>query len=1171
MGRLEIALLGAPTVRHDGRALTFPTRKALALLVYLAVEDGLHSRQKLAELFWPASDDQHRRGMLRYTIAALRRALGHAHDQQHLIASRDLIGIDAMSDLASDFHAVRAARTRGPAAATDVQSSRPGRDEIIALRQISASYRGEALEGLSLPDAPAFDDWADRQREVLRQGLDRVFDRLSELEADAGELADAMRSVERWLAVNPLSEEAHRRSMRLHLGAGDRAAALRAYQTCRALLAKELDASPAPETEALAEQIRIGTAARSVPRRQPAPSIQPGYVEAPLVGRSDQFTSLVEQFHAARRGDVQVVLLEGDPGIGKTRLADEFLGWAAGQGADILHGRAFETGGRLPYQPLVDALRPRVERENAPEDLLSDVWLSELGRLLPELRDRYPDLPVPAGDEGAARTRLFESITRLVQALAERAPTVLFVDDLQWSDSGSLDVLLYAGRRWRESRTPLLLLVSSRSESLAATPNLSEWLAGLRRNVEVTRLELGPLTQGDMSRLVRGLWAGDHGSGQDAESELEAFAGWLFKETEGQPLFAVEIIRTLIERGTLTLRPRDGGGWAIELPLGLEGRLTLGGILPPGVQDVIRERLQRLDPVARDLLTAGSVLGQGFTFDQLRQVAGLAEDDALRAADEALRSHLLREAPPDDWQFSAGTYLFAHDKIRESVYAEASEARRRIFHRRALDASPAVAAAHLARHALAAGLDEPAIRFSLDAGDEAMRLLAGRDAIDHYQRALLIANRLGRGDLCAELHARRGRAFASVARWTEARRDLEAALDVIGTDQRERRAEVQVDLLEACWWLLDMSGLRRVAGEVLGSAGELGRGELETAATGWLAASVGADGDVAGCVARCRRALLRSRELGTPAPPQVHTYISLSLYWLGKLDEAIERSREGVKAARAGNHLSAMMWCLPHLGIALAASGRYAEAVRTFQEARQLGRECGTTALLARAMAMSAGFHLDLEDFARHEAVAEEARELARSQEFAPPAVSAGIDLLLNFARRRDVGLAEQLLGEVAGAAEATAGFHGWLWSLRLAEARAEIALAREAWDEALMWADRAVAQSRARRRAKYHALALSTRAQALSATGRTREAVADVRAAVALARPIGDPALFLRAAAGLLRIDGDDVLAADAGAAVRRIAAALPDDMRNRFVTSEPARAVAGSTSRGRGGSALD
>jgi len=157
------------------------------------------------------------------------------------------------------------------------------------------------------------------------------------------------------------------------------------------------------------------------------------------------------------------------------------------------------------------------------------------------------------------------------------------------------------------------------------------------------------------------------------------------------------------------------------------------------------------------------------------------------------------------------------------------------------------------------------------------------------------------------------------------------------------------------------------------------------------------------------------------------------------------------------------------------------------------------------------------------------------------------------------VGRAEALLEEVAASVGKAGGWHGWLWSLRLAEARAEIALARGNWQEVLAWASEAIERSRARQRVKYEVLGRTTRAQALRELGRTNEAIAELKRAVGIARPVGDPALFLRPAAGLLCADGDDPLAAEAASAVQRIAAALPHaDMRRRFATADPVRTVA-------------
>jgi tetratricopeptide (TPR) repeat protein len=549
---------------------------------------------------------------------------------------------------------------------------------------------------------------------------------------------------------------------------------------------------------------------------------------------------------------------------------------------------------------------------------------------------------------------------------------------------------------------------------------------------------------------------------------------------------------------------------------------------------------------------AAAVLGQGCSFELLAQVAELGEHEALPALDEALRGSLLRE--------TGGTYLFAHDKIRDVVYTDAGEARRRVFHRRALESLQADdwSAAELAHHALVAGLDRPAFELSVAAGDEAMRLLAARDAVEHYARAREIAQRRGWTEHLANLHLRVGKAFASVAQWVEARGELEVALEGIGADQPDLRGEVLVDLLEVCWWSMDLPTLRRRAAELRVLGENLGRADLQTAALSWQAPTVAADGDLCGSIALSELALARSQELGFPPPAMTHAYFSLPYYWLGRIDEAVERSREGLHAARDANHTSATLHALPHLGLSLAASGRYDEAAVVFDEARRLGREYGIGTMLARAIAMPAGYHLDLFDFAVNEALAEEARELARSLNFPPPAISAGIDLILNYARRHEVGRAEKLIAEVAETADKATGWHGWLWGLRLAQARAEIALERRDWDSALYRSTQAIDQCRLRGRIKYEAMGLTTRARAQAAVGRTSDALADAEDAVGLARRMGDPAFFLRSADVLLAFRGTEALAAEAQSAAQRILLALTDDtLRRSFETADPVRAV--------------
>jgi predicted ATPase len=801
MGDLYLALLGPPEVRHADQVLQFSTRKELALLIYLAVEGRMHPRKKLSEQFWPEGDALHGRAALRITLHHLRHMLGESADvfpAPHLLIKRDTLGLDLTSAVDLDLHTLHDAWTlvRAPTHTTLTMSKEAHRNLLAKLQRASSLPRGEFLEGFSLRDAPAFDDWVRSQREYWHLRINEVFEQLSHLQFEAGELAPAIETVSRWLVLSPLHEEAYRRLMRLHFAAGDRAAALHTYDNCRAMLATGMQTEPTLETVALASRMRAVTPPRRKEVPTPTLALSPAtFLDGPLLGRTTELSTLIKVYHTAQRGQTQVVLLEGEIGIGKTRLATEFLAWAEMEGADVLRGQAFETGGHLPYRPVIEALRPRVERENAPDDLLSDRWLAELSRLLPELCDRYPDLSDPGGDKSVARNRLFEAVARLGQALAARTILVLFIDDVQWADVASLDVLHYLARRFAESETPALLLLTLRMGERTLGPALAQWRTDMERAVPLTRLQLGPLTAEDILRLLQAL------GGKDGKrtANLERFGQWLFAETEGQPFHLMETLKVLLERGVLASRPNEEGGWTIDFTAAQEHEAVVRGFFPPSVREVICARLDRLTPNASALLTAGAVLGQGITFEHLCQVADLAEHDGLSALDEVLQSHLLHETERGGGRMADTRYVFAHAKIRAVVYAEAGEARRSIFHRRALKTLQATAApaAALAYHALTAGLVEPAFRWSLAAGDEAMRVLAVRDAITFYEQARhLMDEPLQSLDLKAmlpapeieHLYTNLGRAYELNTEWEKARAVYTSML-VYAQDAREPAME----------------------------------------------------------------------------------------------------------------------------------------------------------------------------------------------------------------------------------------------------------------------------------------------------------------------------------------------------------------------------------------------
>jgi tetratricopeptide (TPR) repeat protein len=280
----------------------------------------------------------------------------------------------------------------------------------------------------------------------------------------------------------------------------------------------------------------------------------------------------------------------------------------------------------------------------------------------------------------------------------------------------------------------------------------------------------------------------------------------------------------------------------------------------------------------------------------------------------------------------------------------------------------------------------------------------------------------------------------------------------------------------------------------------------------------------------------------------VLVFAPLTLYLAGELPTALELARRAVDGARSSGESSALIYALTHYGLALGANGQYSEAAVTFDESRKVARSSGAFPLLARATAMAAGWHLDVFDFQKAEALQLEAREMANEAGFVPTQASAGIDLLMSFARQGNPGRAEPFLREIEEAVVKSRGWHEWMFRMRFEQARAELALARGDWSTAITCATSALKQSQAVRRGKYEAAALAVRAQGLQACARTPEAIQDANAAWKKARQLGDPALQVRVLAPLLQIIAEDELLHQLQTIVAKIFAALPPDSRQAF-----------------------
>ena len=457
-------------------------------------------RDALAALFWPDEAENVAMKNLRQSLYRLRALLGDedARQDPYLLVTRSTVQFNPASSFTLDV------------------TSFLSHLEQEQLESAVALYQGELLSGFSCDSLP-FEEWLQTEREKLqRLALHALYELTGRSLAQA-EVQTAQTLARRQLALEPWRESAHQQLMQALLLLGERSAALAQYEICRSVLAEELGIDPSAATANLAKQIREAPPVPAV-HDQGADTGARRQLKTPFVGRQAESETLRKAYQQAGRQGLQVVTVQGKAGIGKTRLTEQFVAWAATQGADVLVGRSFETSVGLSYQPITHLLRQRLERENAPEDLLADLWLAQLTRLLPELRERYPDLPEPTQEEATARQHLFEAVTRLGKALAERRPLVLLIEDWHWADSASLDMLHYASQRWAEEKAPILVLLTLRQEALAESSALQSWLNQLKRTVSAVQLKLGALSQAETEQLVQGLItpAADHTAPADS-------------------------------------------------------------------------------------------------------------------------------------------------------------------------------------------------------------------------------------------------------------------------------------------------------------------------------------------------------------------------------------------------------------------------------------------------------------------------------------------------------------------------------------------------------------------------------------------------------------------------------------------------------------------------------
>ena len=494
-----------------------------------------------------------------------------------------------------------------------------------------------------------------------------------------------------------------------------------------------------------------------------------------FIGRRAEIEKLAARLEDALGGRARIVLLAGEPGIGKTRTAEEIVAMAARRGARICIGRCHEGGGAPAFWPWAQILRALIGDAQMIEVTKAlGARAGDLAQLAPEVRRELPDLPEPqAVDPEGARFRLFDGVTNLFKSASRIDPLVLVLDDLHWADKSSLLLLQFLGREIGDGR--LLVIGTYRDAEAQHGHPLAEILPGMREPV-TTKILLRGLPEEEVRVFI----------GSISRQEVpQSFARAIFRETEGNPFFIQEILRHLIEEGILF---REDGQWKSRLRPEEMG-------LPESVREVIGRRFSRLGERCRDVLTRAAVIGREFDVRVLEQVAEIGADALLDVLDEAIAARVVAEVPR-----TAGRYGFAHALIRETLTAELGATRRVRLHRKVggvlesiheRDLEPYLA--ELAYHfyeACPGGDVDKAIDYSIRAGERASSQFAFEEAVGHFQHALLaLDHRAGssRAERC-ELLLKLGEAQWSVAEFARSKESFQLAAGLAELPEQKARA-----------------------------------------------------------------------------------------------------------------------------------------------------------------------------------------------------------------------------------------------------------------------------------------------------------------------------------------------------------------------------------------------
>ncbi|CAN5891439.1 AAA family ATPase [soil metagenome] len=916
MQGLSLRVLGPPSIEVDGADLRVDTRKAVALLTYLALE-GPQRRESLAALLWPESDGARARAALRRTLSVLNRAL----DGRHLDSGRDRVALAGggwWCDATAFQHAGRTFDDH------DHDAVAPCDECLTALETAAGLYRGDLLEGFSLRDSAAFDEWMIVTGESLRRECGVVLERLVDGLTHAGRLDDAVTHARRLVLLDPLHEPAHRRLMQLYAWTGRRADAVRQYRDCVATLQRELGVAPLDETTGAYDAIvddrlpppprpaaipRVAAtktvappASAGTPRSSPlppdrtAPDGRPPDAAGrpPLVGRDPALATLGAAYDAVDGGG-RLLAIAVEAGIGKTRLASELLHRLAAAGAARIAVRCHPGDRQLAYAPVAEALREVLARAGDAGwlDAVPAHWRAEAARLAPGIAadDGLP--PVEPLTSPGAQARFVEGVWQVLLAtLAGDPPGVLCVDDVQWADAATLQLLTYMVARLRDRR--VALVCCWRREDLGPDHPWHDTVTQAADADLATVVDLDRLDVDEVATLLRATGTDD-----------VTVARRLHDEAEGLPLAIVSYLDEL----------PSGSAVAERWPL------------PRGLEHLFRTRVNGLDGTARQVLTAAATIGRSFHLDTVMAASGRTDGETVTALETLTASGMVRELDTP-----AGPGLdFTHDKLRAVVYEAASTARRRLLHGRVADALRAQArggdppfglAGRIAHHEHLAGRRDRAADMHALAGEQARALYANSEALEHLRRALALGHpdAAGLHEAVGDLETLAGDYRGALASYDVARRaQATPSVALAELEHKTARVHLRAGDTSAARDRLDL------AVTALGEEQEPG-----------LRARIAADrslaearaGDTVAAEREARRALDIAEAAGDRAAlAQARNILGLLARHAGRLGDAEHQLEHSAAIAETLGRPDAQVTALNNLALVLGAAHRFDHAL----------------------------------------------------------------------------------------------------------------------------------------------------------------------------------------------------------------------------------------------------